>query len=342
MHLLSGGIESRFLFHSLALKKNLPCLTWTTKEGKNSINSDYAVSKTLKESFGITHFDYIIDDQIQDPGMIFDNFLKFGEGRIDHIFSYLDNFRLWRELAEKKHTSVIRGDHNFGRYKTYSEKQSKKSLGCLMYSDIRVDFFNEIAKSQNLPLFLNKKLSENLDEYSARLGLDFRLPYVNSSLNDLKLTFVEINNPLLNNSLVQFSKKLDPKYLLNKSLLKSINDIKIKGVPYAKSHYTENNDYVFEKYFKEFIVGRIEYNLDLGYFPKLGFDEFEINKLRNRLIKVRSKKKSHFNLKEILPKSIKKFLNQFKSENVSDIRIAFRLVLIIEMVNKINKLTQNQ
>ena len=71
-----------------------------------------------------------------------------------------------------------------------------------------------------LPDGLQQGAGESLETWRDRLQQQFRVPFVLGALSDLKLPYVEIINPLLSDSIVDFIRQLPDALRTNKVLLR--------------------------------------------------------------------------------------------------------------------------
>lgn len=333
--LLSGGGESRLLLWYLGIKHKLQTITWTTPESETVQGSDIQIAKALSAKFALPHTIFHLKNKNLPPKEILDRFLKYGEGRVDHISGYLDGFELWKKIQHSGITSIIRGDHNFGRYKANNYAISRKLVGAQWITD-----FENLSKYQ-----LHQELEEQIKplpnespmSYTYRLAIDFRHPFINSALNDFKLNFSEVNNPLLNNSMVALSTVL-PEYMMkNKRLTKKRNKINIPDMPIATSVSIEsltNIAFLFKSEFQNLfaqVTPEELINLDI---PQNLFDD--VNSY-SKNVKENADTNSVKGIKKWIPKPIKKFLLSLKKDNISNSKLAFRLYILISMNKKINR-----
>lgn len=347
VHLLSGGIESRLLLIFLALPRKLSCLTWGTLEGIVKKSSDVNIAKKLAKRFDLKHSVFTLDEKVVDVDVLFQEFLKYGEGRVDHISGYVDGFSVWKSFSKSGVSSVIRGDHNFGRYVSRRAIEVRKSIGCEFLSDFDNKESLCLKVKQEVPEWLERNDSESLSDYAIRLGLEYRHPFVNSALNDLKLCFVEVNNPLMNNNLVILSRWIPAYISSDKKLTKAINNKFIRNIDYAKPLPSENLNHILERDFRPFLVSKLS-AVSGGEFMKMGLDEVQISELIGRLLtnentnsgKLMVIQKLLSRLKSAIPKKIKKHFLSMTSNRLKDIRLGFRILIAVEMYRKLNSLSR--
>lgn len=335
-HLLSGGLESRLLFYYLAIPRKLKAFTWTRLEFLNDPKSDVSIAQKLCKVFGLEHSVISLEDVKFNPSENLDLFIKYGEGRIDHLSGYTDGFSLWKNFKNEAFHIIIRGDHNFGRYKSNSPIISRKILGC-EFADDYSNVGRFLIKNQDDNYLLKIFEQESLSDYSVRLGLDYRHQYVNSALSDLKLSFVEIYNPLLNNRLLEYSVKIPSKLSENKRITRNLMNRLIPNFAYAsKTSIGSLDSFLSENYKDYFILLLTEVQNET--WQKLGLNYNEIQKLlvRSKKKNSRSDKSIFLLLKKFIPIRIKKYLLPYRKNEVSEIRLLFRIYLIVTVFQKLS------
>ncbi|MFN3757280.1 MAG: hypothetical protein ACK4RM_10020 [Flavobacterium sp.] len=334
--LLSGGGESRLLLWYLGIKHKLQTITWTTPESETVPGSDIQIAKALSAKFDLPHTIFHLKNENLPPKEILDRFLKYGEGRIDHISGYLDGFELWKKIQQSGITSIIRGDHNFGRYKANNYASSRRIARFQFITD-----FENLSKyqiHQELEEQIKPLPNESPMSFAYRLILNYTNPLIYSALNDFKLNFSEVNNPLLNNSMVALSTVL-PQYMMkNKRLTKKRNKINIPDIPIATSVSIEsltNIAFIFKSEFQELFAQVTPDELVIIDIPQDLFDD--VNRY-SKNVKENANTNNVKNLKKWIPKPIKKFLLSLKKDNISSSKLAFRMYILISMNKKINSI----
>ncbi|PKV63220.1 hypothetical protein [Pontibacter ramchanderi] len=333
-HLLSGGIESRLLLLFFAKEKALPCLTWTDPSSLSQPLSDVSIAKDISKKLNLAHSILEINFDSGNQEFILKEFLRHGEGRIDHISGYIDGFSIWREIYNKDIEVIIRGDHNFGRYKAYGFEQMRQTLGFELVSDYRN--LSTLSLQNNIKESFTKRENETLEEYSFRLGLDFRHTYVNAALNDLKLSFTEIYNPLLNNSIILFSQTIPPSFLEGKNMSKSLNDSILPGIPYAKYASTFSINDITLSLLNEYLKTELS-KIDSRVWSLMGIPQDLVKSTLYFLENSTGKTKSNSIIKSLIPKKIKKLLASKGKKSLSYGKIALRLYILSAMYTKLSK-----
>jgi hypothetical protein len=234
---LSGGYDSRaVLYYLVKSGVNINTITWGLSSAVNDQLTDSNVASKIASRLKVSNEYYVTDfkDRTFDP--LFNRFLQYGEGRLDHINSYMDGFRMWENLFDKGVRNIVRADEAFGWLPSKTEQDVRISLDLHLMEDnanmIPLQHFN--IEPQKYPAFCQRDLDESLETWRDRLYRQFRIPYVLSSLHDLIHPFVEVYNPLLHEDIVAFSKDLPDDLRTNKKIYaKFVADL-INDIPFAK------------------------------------------------------------------------------------------------------------
>lgn len=238
---LSGGYDSRSILYLLSLQKkdigNLRSVTWGMSEALTNPASDASIAIQLANFFGIKH-KYFKTDVLEsaEVDVVFNRFIQCGEGRIDHIAAYMDGFAVWKELFENDVAGIIRGDEGFGWISAESEFAVRRSCGLLLCKDFwnLNKYLGGDLPNQEIPGDLERKGDETLAMWRDRLYHEYRIPVALAALSDLKLSYVEIANPLLHASIINQVLKCDDELRTNKSAFKAIVNSFNIDVSYAK------------------------------------------------------------------------------------------------------------
>ena len=281
---ISGGYDSRAILLFLKGQRQPATVTWGLREALRDNGSDAYVAKKVAEYFACKHIYYPTDLADEPIDKILNRFLVAGEGRIAHISAYMDGFRIWKNLHELGYQGVLRGDEAFGyrKCKTVANVYKMTKLTLLKdynlfksYCDILQQF------SQQRPLHLQKRHAETLSTWRDRLDHEYHMPYVISALNDLKLPYVEVCNPLLSRKIIKQVRSLPDKMRTNKQLYKSIIEDMSPKIKFAKRPAIERFDSIF---IRKDIKRAIYDELNTSYARSLLPDVF-LNYLIRRLRK---------------------------------------------------------
>ena len=234
---LSGGFDSRGILLSLKDREGLKAITWGLKSALYDKNSDAYVTKSLANYFSLQHEYYETDISEEPTENIFDRFLVAGEGRIDHISGYMDGFKIWKQLFEGPYQGIIRGDEAFGCHAVRNPWEVYRNMSLSVMSD-----FANLAPAiktlgdydQEIPHGLQKRDNESIEMWRDRVNSEFEAPVVFAALNDLKLSFVEVINPLLSRRIVEQVRGLTDDLRTDKKLFRKIVKALSPDIKFAK------------------------------------------------------------------------------------------------------------
>jgi len=246
---LSGGYDSRGILCLLKSKNNvegIKTITWGLKTSLESKTNDAYVAGQLAQKLNIPH-SYFYTDLADEPAeLIFNRFLINGEGRVDHIAGYMDGFVIWKHLFENNIQGIIRGDEGFGWTEVVSPLEVRQCVGfpiCSDYSNLQ-DFLPQNSKSQVISAILERNEGESLSTWRDRLYQTVRISTILAALSDLKLSYVEIANPLLTKRIIYQVRKMPDHLRTQKLLYKKIVNTISPEVPYASIDAIADNSEV--------------------------------------------------------------------------------------------------
>lgn len=228
---LSGGVDSRAVLYFLRNAgrdvRRLRTLTWGLQDSyRHEPGNDARVAREVAESVGASHKYYCFP--AKPLREIVDRFVALSEGRTDLVYGYLDGFDTWRQLFQDGVRGVLRGDQGVGTMKlrlpTTSEVRHKAYCPtCSDYRDlVRYSSEYELLAAQESPPRLLRRRGETLAAWRDRLFHGFKLPTVLAALSDLKLSYVEVVNPLLSRKVLETARRLPDRLRTNKLLMKEI------------------------------------------------------------------------------------------------------------------------
>ncbi|MDB5014298.1 MAG: hypothetical protein JWQ25_2500, partial [Daejeonella sp.] len=221
---------------------------WGLKDALKQPGNDAYVAKKLADHYGIKH-DYLLTDLSDEPlEKIFNRFFVCGEGRIDNIGGYLDGFKIWKKLFESQIRGIVRGDEGLGR-EAVSDLADVRWLNgvtlCSDYSNLKN--IEELGVPENqLPIVLQKKENETLEVWRDRIYHAYRMPYGLSAFNELKVSYVEVINPLLSRKITHQARALPDHLRTNKSLFKKIVNAINPHIEYATSSATADTKFLLQ------------------------------------------------------------------------------------------------
>lgn len=232
---LSGGYDSRAALFLLKGKNpNIHSATWGVPNAFKMQKTDASIARKISKIWNIYHQEFNVELQ-KDFLSVLDNFLYNGEGRNDHINSFMDGLHMWKSIEEQGYKFVVRADEAFGWLPVRSELDARTSVALARLSD-----FNNVPKSlidalptQIFPENLLRNDNELIEDYRDRLYHQYRLPFVIGPLQDLPLSFVEILNPLLHPKLISYVRTLPPHLRTKKRIYADWVDNLLPSIPYA-------------------------------------------------------------------------------------------------------------
>jgi hypothetical protein len=238
---LSGGFDSRSIlcfFKSIGQDiSKLRTITWGIKESAGKDGNDASVAKKVAGHFKVHHTYYPTDLGSESIEEILNRFLICGEGRVDHLSGYMDGFKIWKTLYEDNIEGIIRGDESFGLMPVDSSIHVCSRLGITLCTDFsNLEDYREYGIAcQEFPDQLQLRAKESLGQWRDRLYQQFRVPVILSALNDLKLSYVEVINPLLSKKIIFCTRQIPDNLRLNKALFKTIVNKISPQIEYANS-----------------------------------------------------------------------------------------------------------
>ena len=307
---LSGGFDSRGILCMLADTTRLRAITWGMKSSLHEEMNDAYIAREIARFFALPH-DYYETDLGNEPiENIFNRFLVCGEGRIDHLSGYTDGFKIWKTLFEKKIHGIIRGDEAFGSKPVSSPLDIRRRLGVTLWSDFsnlrELDHYK--FPQQKMPDALLQEEHESLATWRDRLYHHFRIPVVLAALNDLKLPYVELINPLLSRKIIYEIRRLPDHIRTDKRLFRSIVGSLSPHIDYAKYSATASRKSILRS---NEATAFLKQELTLDYVDSIlprefiddvlnqmviGEERREIANAKNRLRNKVTKPKMDFNL----------------------------------------------
>ncbi|MDB5119315.1 MAG: hypothetical protein JWN56_533 [Sphingobacteriales bacterium] len=249
---LSGGYDSRgilCLLNKIGANLNkLTAVTWGLNQSLTEVSNDAYVAKKLADYFEMPHKYYSTDLSDESIETIFNRFIICGEGRIDHIGGYLDGFRIWKTLFEDNVEGIIRGDVSFSEKPAISYDSIRSLQGmalCEEYANLE-NYESYGIPKQVIPAHLAPQSGESITALRDRLYHQFRIPTILASLNDLKLSYVEILNPLLSREVLYTTRQLPDTLRSGKVLFKKIVNSLSPDVEYATQGANAEKKTVFQ------------------------------------------------------------------------------------------------
>lgn len=344
---LSGGYDSRgilcFLHYTTPGIGKLRTITWGLKTSQSIKNNDAYIAKKLAENFNMPHKYYHTDLSDEPLQKTINRFLYLGEGRTDNLKGYMDGFRLWKTIFEEGIEGIIRGDEGFGCRHYTSAKIARINQACALCTDFsNLKNYKDFGfPSQELPQQLMKTKAETLDAWKDRIFHEHDLPTEFSALSDLKLSYVEVINPLLSKRILEQVRQLPDHLRTDKRLFKKIVVSFCPDIKFAVSTATDSSINIlkqqqFVKMLKEQLSDDEARKIFPDNFLKLVIKEMKSEDLDR---KPNGNSVSLFTLlKNLIPQVIRESLrNRAILPTMDDNLVAFRVMLISKMNSILNE-----
>ena len=223
---LSGGYDSRAILLYLNNSDLLRTITWGTAESRFVRTNDAYIAAQLSNSFGlVNHFFESYNGNVPVKEVL-SRFINCSEGRIDHVRGYLDGMNMWKAIFEEGYECILRGDEEFGDGAPRSELSERGSKALITLDD----FTNTKTlrkkvklKKQEIPKRLKYSNYSEKNYWVGRLAFDYDTKAIYSALNDIKLSYVEIVEPLLSSSILKtIASNYNASFTENKNLYKEL------------------------------------------------------------------------------------------------------------------------
>jgi len=332
---LSGGYDSRIILLLLKDRYNLKCITWGLNSSINEKHNDAYIAKELANYYNLEHTYFNTNISAEPIEKIFRRFIIAGEGRVDHIEGYMDGFKIMKTIYENGIFGILRGDEAFGWTPIKDAWEVRKTIGVVLLSDIDNlrNFEGNILKKQTISENFIQRDNESLEAWRDRLYHEFRIPNILAALNDLKLSYIEVINPLLSKRILEIVRTMPDSLRTNKSLYKEIVHSLSPNIPFAKYPAIEERARILRN---PKVVELLSKELNTFMARKLLSDKFIDYLLEN--MSVRGKKKSlKDRIKPFIPKSIQRIIyKKFIATKIDFNILAFRAYLIYKMTQILN------
>jgi hypothetical protein len=214
-------------------------------------------------------------------------------------------------------------------------------MGLLFFKDYENLTKYEYLKSlkQELPAHLKQTESESLSTWRDRIFQEYRIPYAQALLADLKYPYVEQLNPFLSRKVAEVIRKMPDHLRSDKKLFKEImKSLNPEGIPFSKK---DSNTPLKDAVKKEEFVDLIKNELSSDYAEKLFPKPFLNQLVSNLKVKeISSQKESDLfkKLKDITPKRVKTYLaHQNPKLRLDENVLAFRVFIICRMHRKFSE-----
>ena len=249
---LSGGYDSRAIACLLkASGKNLAqieSVTWGLKESLNKKNNDAYIAALVAKEMGMPHQYFATDKTEENIELVFKRFILNSEGRVDHIEGYTDGFKVWKTLFDNKKQGIMRGDESFGWGAVTDAKRVRYMCGLTLCKDFaNLENYESYGfDKQELPDFLHQRKGETPQMLIDRYYVSFRIPTIMAALNDLKLSYVEVANPLLSRQILMHMRNIPDQLRIDrKAFIEAMKEL-VPDIKYATEDATHIKGNVFK------------------------------------------------------------------------------------------------
>jgi hypothetical protein len=254
---LSGGVDSRGIMLWLPEPRRFKYVTWGSKAANGNQASDAAVAAKLARKYDLEHRYVPLQERIGNPESFFAKFIAAGEGRINNISGYLDEFTFWEELHSSDCPGMLRGDQVFGGPPLARPVKILELQKLCRLSDMPMPF-RSMARhfpDQNVPPQLQRRSGETLHSWRCRVELHFRAPVVRAALNELKHPYTDVVNPLQFRPIVDLVVRMPDRFRTDKKLFARLVTEREPGVALATNNAIMHaSDVVKEKHTNEFLM----------------------------------------------------------------------------------------
>lgn len=329
---LSGGMDSRSLLYYLQ-DKNLDTVTWGLRRSMDLSTSDARIAKKLAKMCSVKHRYAEMDFKTGSFPTLIDRFLNAGECRIDHLAAYFDCLDVWGQISASGR-GVIRGYDAFGRkppVTTAYQVRRTCNLSMSNYDNAKIpEQFN--ITTEDIPERLRQKEGESFEDWRDRLWLQHRTPITTAALEDIKLAYVEVINPLLSQEVVRTVQELPVELRTNKKVWEYIVSDMFPGVPFAKRDAIQEVGEVLNlSDVRSYICDSLIKYEDSTLFPK-SFLTYLVDNYNKDRVRDGFRKRARIFILAYMPKRIENFIRANVSAGpLSHPFLALRTMMILKM-----------
>lgn len=343
---LSGGFDSRLLLGFISnsnLLSRVKLINWGVKQ-ELGLFDDKQAALRIAEYYNKDLLNIYLPKEVDNIDEILNHFIKACEGRIDHFNAFTDNFKVWKEITEAGYPFIIRGDIPYPTGYCINEKQIREKLGLQLFKDYDNQDDFDISNYSNLQYrgFSYPKPSESLIRWRDRTFAEIRVPLILSAFSQQISAYTENRIPMMNWSLYKLYMGLPDSKKGNKAHIVELwkkydkSGVISNVVPSLKSmiSYFEDNKgiaYLIEELKRVETTGLISTQLIQDIIISLLDHDKKPSDSPNYIVLLKSKSKNWVSSK--LPLLAKARLKARRPVNISEITLAYRIVMINKTIN---------
>jgi hypothetical protein len=303
---LSGGYDSRFLLAELHNGGFRPrTVTWGLASSRTQRGNDACIARRLAAHYGLRNDYFITEMSGAPPREVVDSFLAASGGTTDSLFPYLDGLKLWSGFTKDGVSGIIRGDEGFGT-KPRPEAHHRFAQGLWILKDFLDDGVADLISDgrQVLPDDVSRHPGESVQTYGDRLVHSFFIPVNLAALSDVKSPFLEIANPLLARSVLEFVRRVPDPLRARRALYARLTESMSPPIPFATLAADDSgNHYLSSTRYRQWIVEELQGDFACCMLPQK-FRESLLLSQQNDSLSTVDARSTRAMLKRIIPESL--------------------------------------
>ncbi|BDU71757.1 asparagine synthetase B family protein [Mesoterricola silvestris] len=258
---LSGGYDSRMVLAALEGSGFRPrTVTWGLASTRLQRGNDAFVAEKLARHYGLVNDYFLTERSGAPPAEVVDAFMAAHGGTTEALFPYLDGLRMWAGLAREGVGGIIRGDEGFGTI-SRPETHHRYAQDMVLLSEILGEETAGLISDgrQILPDDLKRRPEESLQTYGDRLIHTCFIPISLAALSDVKTPFVEVANPMLARTVMEFVRQLPDHLRVRRNLYEQLVRSLSPPIPFATLAADDSrNRYLHDEDYRSWMAGELE------------------------------------------------------------------------------------
>lgn len=327
---LSGGYDSRLILAVLHENGFRPkTVTWGLASSRTQRGNDAYIAHRVAKHYGLPN-DYLLTEISEDsPRAVVDAFLSASGGTTDTLFPYLDGLKLWSRFTTEGVDGIIRGDEGFGT-RPRPEKHHRYAQEIILLKDFLDEETADLISDgrQSIPDELKRNPNETVQTYGDRLVHSFFIPISLAALSDVKSPFVEIANPMLAGSVMEFIRQMPDHMRARRALYERLTEASGPSIPFATMAADDNlRGFFFSSDYEKWITEELEEDFADRMLPAT-FRETLLASLQNGSSSLINSRPVRAALKRIIPTSCVIAVRSWRKPDPPQARLlAFRCAL---------------